>query len=136
LMEVRIGSPGRATPGVTIQAADPLSGRILPAESRGMLVVSPGSPARCLGHWNNPLPEREPYANGWMPTGIMGSRDLDGYIWPTMSPAADPIPIPPPDSASKTKPLRLDAPSADDRLPSSGGLLPRKRSGKGKGKTP
>ena len=118
LMEVRAGSPGRATPGVTVEAVEPFSGRPLPAETRGMLAVSPGSPGRCLGHWNGPIPEREPYGNGWIPTGISGQRDLDGYIWPQMVPAADPPPLVPVEPAVAA-PIRLDGPRADERLPSS-----------------
>jgi acetyl-CoA synthetase len=79
LMECRPGSPGRAAPGVTVEAVDE-HGRILSAGRRGMLAVSPRAPGNCLGRWGETA---KPQAGGaWLPTGRLGSRDLDGYVWP------------------------------------------------------
>jgi acetyl-CoA synthetase len=119
LMEVRPGSPGRATPGVTVEAVDPLSGRPLRAENRGMLAVSPAFPGRCLGHWTSGQLDVASLSNGWLPTGISGQRDLDGYVWPNMVPAADPPPIHPPKATDSKPGIRLDGPRADERLPQS-----------------
>jgi acetyl-CoA synthetase len=84
LMERRAGSPGRAVPGVTVEAVDLGHGRVLRAGDSGMLAGAPGAPGACLGLWgvgggaagSTALP------SGWLATGRTGSRDLDGYLWP------------------------------------------------------
>ncbi|MEW5727196.1 MAG: AMP-binding protein [Pseudomonadota bacterium] len=81
LMELRPGSPGRAVPGVTVEAVDE-GGRVMRAGERGMLAVAPGAPGGFLGYVGNPAPGTMRLPSGWLMTGQLGSRDLDGYLWP------------------------------------------------------
>lgn len=81
LMELRPHSPGRATPGVTVEAVDG-QGRPMRAGERGMLALAPRAPGAFLMHWKNPVAARSRLASGWLMTGQLGSRDLDGYLWP------------------------------------------------------
>ncbi|MBI5164149.1 MAG: AMP-binding protein [Magnetospirillum sp.] len=95
LVERRPGSPGRAAPGITVEALD-AAGQPLPAGEHGMLAASPRTPGRSLG-WP-----------AWVATGQSGWRDLDGYLWPE--------PPERPQRPTEPPPLRLDAPSSEDRL--------------------
>jgi acetyl-CoA synthetase len=79
LMEMRPGSPGRAAPGSTVEAVDD-RGRVLRAGERGVLAVAPGAPSGFIGWWRVDGDGR--LGNGWLPTGHLGCRDLDGYLWP------------------------------------------------------
>ncbi|MGE5475832.1 MAG: AMP-binding protein [Bacteroidales bacterium] len=81
LMEQRPHSPGRASPGVTVEAVDG-GGRPIRAGERGMLAQAPGAPGAYLAHWNAAEPLRSRLPSGWLMTGQVGSRDLDGYLWP------------------------------------------------------
>ena len=85
LMERRAGSPGRAVPGVTVEAVDP-SGHVLRAGDSGMLAAAPATPGGCLGWWGIEAPAAH-LPSGWLDTAMTGSRDLDGYLWPD-----DPLP--------------------------------------------
>ena len=84
LMERRAGSPGRAVPGVTVEAVDALRGRVLRAGDSGLLAAAPGAPGACLGIWGGAagVAPAVRLASGWFATGRPGSRDLDGYLWP------------------------------------------------------
>ncbi|MDA8230469.1 MAG: AMP-binding protein [Magnetospirillum sp.] len=86
LMERRSGSPGRAVPGVTVEAAGERQGGILKAGERGMLAASPRIPGAFLGYWGEETPPAAHLPNGWIATGIRGTRDLDGYLWPELEP--------------------------------------------------
>lgn len=81
LMELRPTSPGRASPGVTVEPVDG-QGRPMRAGERGVLAVAPGAPGAFLAHWNATDPARSRLPSGWLMTGLLGSRDLDGYLWP------------------------------------------------------
>ncbi|NFV81197.1 acyl-CoA synthetase [Magnetospirillum aberrantis] len=81
LMEQLANSPGRAAPGVTVDAVDG-NGRPLRAGERGMLAVAPGAPGTFVAHWNATDPSRTRLTSGWLMTGLVGTRDLDGYLWP------------------------------------------------------
>lgn len=81
LMEQRPPSPGRASPGVTVEAVD-AGGRPIRAGERGMLALAPNAPGAFLAHWNATEPLRSRLPSGWLMTGQVGSRDLDGYLWP------------------------------------------------------
>lgn len=88
LMELRPTSPGRAAPGVTVEAVDG-GGRPVRAGERGMLALSPNAPGAYLAHWNATEPLRSRLPTGWLMTGMLGSRDLDGYLWPEPVPAEE-----------------------------------------------
>ncbi|CAA7620227.1 Acyl-coenzyme A synthetase/AMP-(Fatty) acid ligase [Candidatus Terasakiella magnetica] len=80
MMELRPPSPGRAAPGLTVEAVDE-RGRVVKAGERGTLAVSPNAPGSFLGYWNEGAGPARRVA-GWLQTGRMGSRDLDNYLWP------------------------------------------------------
>lgn len=88
LMELRPPSPGRAAPGLTVEAVDE-RGRVLPAGERGILAVSPNAPGNFLGYWGDDAKGPSRRVNGWLLTGRLGMRDLDNYIWPEMPVLAD-----------------------------------------------
>ncbi|BAE52619.1 AMP-binding protein [Paramagnetospirillum magneticum] len=80
LMELRPPSPGRAAPGLSIDAVDE-RGRPLRAGDRGLLAVSPNAPGSFLGYWGDGAGAAR-RVNGWLITGRSGFRDLDHYLWP------------------------------------------------------
>lgn len=82
LMERRSTSPGRAAPGITVEAMDDRSGRVLRAGQRGVLAAAPGAPGAFLGYRGDGPTPVQLLDNGWLLTGRLGSRDLDGYVWP------------------------------------------------------
>lgn len=81
LMELRPPSPGRAAPGLTIEATDE-RGRPIKAGERGILAVSPNAPGNFLGYWGDGIEGPARRVNGWLLTGRLGVRDLDNYLWP------------------------------------------------------
>lgn len=81
LMELRPPSPGRAAPGLTLDATDE-RGRVLKAGERGILAVSPNAPGSFLGYWGDRVEGAARRMAGWLLTGQLGIRDLDNYIWP------------------------------------------------------
>jgi acetyl-CoA synthetase len=84
IMERLASSPGRAVPGCTVEAVDTL-GRPLPADENGLLAAAPGTPGSCLGRWNQDGWTGIGLPSGWIPQGLVGHRDLDGYVF------ADPL---------------------------------------------
>jgi len=80
MMELRPPSPGRAAPGLTVEAVDE-HGRPVRAEERGILAVSADAPGNSLGYWGEASgPVRR--VRDWLLTGRLGMRDLDNYLWP------------------------------------------------------
>lgn len=101
LMEQHPPSPGRAAPGVTVEAVDG-GGRPIRAGERGMLALAPGAPGAFLAHWNTTDPRRSRLPSGWLMTGMVGARDLDGYLWP------EPAPLPEGQAVIGGLPVALD----------------------------
>jgi len=89
IIEHRIGSPGRAVPGVTVEAVDDAHNKVLKAGDIGVLAAAPGAPGAMLGFWGDTEAPRRLMPNGWLLTGQTGSRDLDGYLWPEMPAVPD-----------------------------------------------
>ncbi len=85
LVELRPMSPGRASPGVTVEAMD-LQGKPVRAGESGPLGVAPGAPGTMLHHWNGLVAGRTRLPSGWQAIGLNGFRDLDGYLWPEEAP--------------------------------------------------
>lgn len=88
VMEIRPGSPGKAAPGITVEAVDGM-GRVLRAGDSGFLALAPNAPGACLGRWVRDAWHGGRLINGWLPSSQAGHRDLDGYIWPDLP---DPLP--------------------------------------------
>ncbi len=85
LLERMPGSPGRALPGMTVEAIDPQQGRVLNAGESGILAAAEGLPGGFLGYWPKGDGGRH-LTNGWLSSGWPGLRDLDGYLWPSPPP--------------------------------------------------
>jgi len=80
MMDLRPPSPGRAAPGLTIEATDEF-GHPVRAGRRGILAVSGDAPGNFLGYWGDTTgPARR--LGKWLLTGHLGCRDLDYYVWP------------------------------------------------------
>ncbi len=78
VMERREGSVGRMAPGVTVETV--MDGHTQPAGQRGQLAAAPKTPGAMLGLWGEPVGSSHTLM-GWTPSGRMGVRDLDGYVW-------------------------------------------------------
>ena len=74
----KIGSIGRALPGVSVKIVDEL-GNNLPDGEVGELIVK--GPNVMKGYWNNPNLTSHAIQNGWFYTGDFAYRDEDGYFY-------------------------------------------------------
>ncbi len=73
------GTVGLPLPGVTIRVVDPETGKVLPADTVGMIEVK--GPNVFQGYWR--MPEKtaaEFRADGFFITGDLGKIDADGYV--------------------------------------------------------
>ena len=114
VMELRGGSPGKAVPGVVVEAADYDGARLLGAGHAGILAAAPDTPGACLGLWGADQTGLR-VAGGWLSSGWSGSRDLDGYIWPVSRPGLEiPIPSKPVEDIPDVT-IRLDGPFKGER---------------------
>jgi acetyl-CoA synthetase len=80
-MSIREGSMGRPFPSITASIVDD-SGKELPPNTPGNLVIKPPWPALMRAIWKN----EEKYKSyfeipGWYKTGDSAFRDEDGYFW-------------------------------------------------------
>lgn len=101
------GAWGRPPPGYGLDVIDS-DGRILPADSVGLLAFPADSPVLPLAApgWDLPI-----QAGAWQPLSVRAFRDLDGNFWPES-------PLSPPPSKPKPPPYRrpeLKAPRPEDR---------------------
>ncbi|MBU3738021.1 MAG: AMP-binding protein [Rhodoferax sp.] len=76
--ERRLASCGRATPFTPVAIMDD-DGRLLPAESRGEIVVRGNLVMK--GYLHNPAATEEASRFGWHHTGDIGLMDEDGYVY-------------------------------------------------------
>lgn len=74
----RLGSIGRAAPGVRIWPADPEGGRLPPGQPGELMVRSTKS---MDGYWKNPDATQAAFRKGWLATGDVGYLDEEGYIF-------------------------------------------------------
>jgi acyl-CoA synthetase (AMP-forming)/AMP-acid ligase II len=75
---IRPGSIGIPGAKVEIQAID-LEGTPVPDGEIGELAVR--SPANFVGYWNDPEATAQTLVEGWLRTGDLGRRDVEGYFW-------------------------------------------------------
>ncbi|MEP9363420.1 AMP-binding protein [Nocardioides sp. CN2-186] len=73
----KIGSVGRAVPGMRLEVRDP-SGRPVPTGEVGEVWVS--GPIVMKGYWNRPEATAEAIQDGWLRTGDLGTLDEDGDL--------------------------------------------------------
>lgn len=76
-LETRIGSIGKAIPGVEIRIVDAEGRETAPGEvgeltARGANIMA--------GYWNDPAATAEAVRDGWLYTGDMARRDDDGFL--------------------------------------------------------
>ena len=74
----RIGSFGRAAPGVAVGVID-ANGDPVSFGTEGEMIVR--SPANMIGYWNDPVATAGALVNGWFHTGDLVSQDPDGHLW-------------------------------------------------------
>jgi len=82
-MEIRPGSMGFPSPGLTVDVIDD-EGRVLPAGEVGHIgvkVVEPWPPGLFTGYFEDPEANARCFRNGWYYTGDTATRDKDGYLW-------------------------------------------------------
>jgi long-chain acyl-CoA synthetase len=75
--EAKLGSIGRAVPGVEVKIVDE-SGRELPVDEPGEIITS--GPHVMKGYFRKAEATSARIRNGWLYTGDVGKRDLDGYF--------------------------------------------------------
>ena len=102
-----VGAWGRPPPGYGLDVVD-IEGRILPADTVGLLALPADSPILPLATpgWDLPI-----QTGSWQPLPVRAFRDLDGNFWPE-------TPLTPPPSRPKPPPYRrpeLKAPRPEDR---------------------
>jgi long-chain acyl-CoA synthetase len=73
----RLGSVGRAVPGILLEVHDP-EGRPVPTGEVGEICVRAGN--LMSGYWRRPEETAAALRGGWYHTGDAGSVDADGYV--------------------------------------------------------
>jgi fatty-acyl-CoA synthase len=72
-----VGSAGKPYPHVDVAIADPVSGALLDGPAQGELLVR--GPNVFAGYWQDPDSTAFAVRDGWLHTGDLAARDLDGY---------------------------------------------------------
>jgi len=75
--EQRIGTVGRALPGIDIQVRD-ATGTVLGPGQVGEVFIA--GPTVTRGYWSRPEETANALAGGWVATGDLGSLDTEGYL--------------------------------------------------------
>jgi long-chain acyl-CoA synthetase len=75
--EAKMGSIGRAVPGVEVKIVDE-SGREMPVDEPGEIITS--GPHVMNGYFRKPEATAARIREGWLYTGDVGKRDSDGYF--------------------------------------------------------
>ena len=74
----RTGSIGRPVPGVSMRVLD-LAGREVAEGEIGELALQ--SPGNFIGYWRDERNTAATLVDGWVLSGDMGRRDMDGFYW-------------------------------------------------------
>jgi acyl-[acyl-carrier-protein]-phospholipid O-acyltransferase / long-chain-fatty-acid--[acyl-carrier-protein] ligase len=72
------GTIGHPLPGIGVRIIDPDSGKSLPVEKPGLLLVR--GPNIMVGYLNRPEKTQEVLRNGWYNTGDIATVDEDGFL--------------------------------------------------------
>lgn len=80
LNHFRIGALGAPTPGHIAAIVDD-DGNPLPDGEKGNIAFKRPDPVMLLEYWNNPEATKGKFAQDWLLTGDLGSRDEDGFYW-------------------------------------------------------
>ncbi len=80
LNHFKIGSLGVQTPGHVAAVVDD-QGNPLPNGTTGNLAFKRPDPVMLLEYWKNPNATRDKFAQDWLITGDLASRDDDGFYW-------------------------------------------------------
>jgi long-chain acyl-CoA synthetase len=75
--EAKMGSIGRAVPGVEVKIVDE-SGREMPVDEPGEIITR--GPHVMKGYFRKPEPTAARIRDGWLYTGDVGKRVMDGYF--------------------------------------------------------
>lgn len=76
--DIKWGTNGRLLDGVQCRIVDPETGKNLPANEDGEIVLK--SIGNFLGYWNDEEKTAEVLRDGWVYTGDIGSLDENGYL--------------------------------------------------------
>jgi fatty-acyl-CoA synthase len=76
--ERMVGYSGKPYPHVAVAVADPVTGEILDGAASGELLV--GGPGVFAGYFRDPAATAAVLADGWLRTGDLVERDVEGYI--------------------------------------------------------
>lgn len=80
VMEVKLGSMGRAIPGHVVEIVD-YEGNVLPSGETGNIAIKRPDPVMFLEYWKNPEATENKFVGDWGLTGDQGYKDEDGYFW-------------------------------------------------------
>ena len=77
-LDKRVGTVGRAIPGLEDRIVDASSGRVLGPGQEGEVCVK--GPTLMLGYYKQPEATARKIRDGWLHTGDMGAKDDEGYL--------------------------------------------------------
>ena len=80
IQDIKPGSMGRPTPGITAGILDDEYNEI-PVGEEGHLAIRPGWPSMFKTYWGNEERYNSRFQNGWYITGDKARMDDDGYFW-------------------------------------------------------
>ena len=72
------GTIGRPLPGVSAKVVDRETGKPLPCNQEGLLLVN--GPNRMAGYWGQPEKTAEVFRDGWYVTGDIAAIDEEGFL--------------------------------------------------------
>ena len=79
-LKLKIGSIGKAIPGVTLKIVD-IDGKTVNVSEGGQILVKGDN--IMIGYYNDPVGTSETLKDGWLYTGDLGEIDDDGFIFLT-----------------------------------------------------
>jgi long-chain acyl-CoA synthetase len=76
--DIRVGSVGRAVPGVSVSVRDDDGGAVEPG-SDGRVWIR--TRAACVGYWGDAEATAAAFVDGWLDSGDLMRSDADGYLY-------------------------------------------------------